>query len=127
MNIVVLSGHLSSDPHVRELASGSVLMTLELTTKVDGAAISVPLVWFDPPARVAVASGDLIRAVGTVRRRFYRAGGATQSRTEVVVAHLGKSSDKRSTAAQRRWLDNALADQAEAAIGPGPADQLRST
>jgi single-strand DNA-binding protein len=127
MNIVVLSGHLSSDPTSRELASGSVLMTLELTTRVDGVAISVPLVWFDPPARVAVASGDEVRAVGTVRRRFYRAGGATQSRTEVVVAHLGKAGDKRSTAAQRRWLDNALADTGETAMGRAGVEQLRSS
>ena len=127
MNIVVLSGHLSSDPVVRVLASGSELMTLELTTRVEGAAISVPLVWFDPPARVAVVSGDEVRAVGTVRRRFYRAGGATQSRTEVVVAHLGKAGDKRSSAAQRRWLDNALADTGEPALGRNRADQLRSS
>jgi len=104
MNLVVLSGHLSSEPVVRELQSGSVLMSFELTTRVEEASVSVPLVWFDPPKKVAVAAGDEIVAVGTVRRRFFRAGGATQSRTEVVVAQLGKLTDKRNLAAQQRWV-----------------------
>jgi single-strand DNA-binding protein len=104
MNLVVLSGHLSSEPTIRELQSGSVLMTFELTTRVDDAAVSVPLVWFDPPKKVSVRAGDEVCAVGTVRRRFYRAGGATQSRTEVVVQHLGRVGDKRVVATQRNWI-----------------------
>jgi single-strand DNA-binding protein len=108
MNVVAVSGHLSSEPTVRELQSGSVLMTFELTTRVDEVGVSVPLVWFDPPKKVAVAAGDEIAAVGTVRRRFYRAGGVTQSRTEVVVAHLGRQDDKRSVAAQRKWMAAAM-------------------
>jgi single-strand DNA-binding protein len=118
MNLVVLSGHLSSEPTVRELQSGSVLMTFELTTRVDDASVSVPLVWFDPPRKVAVGAGDEITAVGTVRRRFYRAGGVTQSRTEVVVAQLGKVTDKRSLAAQQKWVD--------AVMEGGPLEGLRS-
>jgi single-strand DNA-binding protein len=104
MNLVMLSGHLSSDPTVRELQSGSVLMTFELTTKVDETSVSVPLVWFDPPKKINVNAGDEVTAVGSVRRRFYRAGGATQSRTEVVVVQLGRVTDKRSLAAQEKWV-----------------------
>ena len=88
MNFVIVSGHLSSEPTVRDLHSGSVLVSYELTTRVDDAAVSVPLVWFDPPQRPAVGVGDEIRAVGSVRRRFYRTGGATQSRTEVVASQM---------------------------------------
>ncbi len=108
MNLVVLKGRLSSEPTVRELQSGSLLMTFELTTRVDDVAVSVPLVWFDPPKAVSVAAGDEISAVGTVRRRFYRAGGATQSRTEVVVQLLGRVGDKRVVAKQRRWIADAM-------------------
>jgi single-strand DNA-binding protein len=118
MNVVAVTGHLSSEPTLRELQSGSVLMTFELTTKVDDVSVSVPLVWFDPPKKVAVGAGDEVAAVGTVRRRFYRAGGLTQSRTEVVVAHLGRHDDKRSRAAQRKWL--------AAAMGADLIDGLRS-
>jgi single-strand DNA-binding protein len=118
MNVVVVSGRLSSAPVVRELQSGSVLMSFELTTKVDGASVSVPLVWFDPPQTLTVDVGDEIAAVGTVRRRFYRAGGVTQSRTEVVVAHLGLATDKKSRTARQRWLT--------AAMGADDAGEVRS-
>jgi single-strand DNA-binding protein len=118
MNVVVVSGRLSSAPVVRELQSGSVLMSFELTTKVEDASVSVPLVWFDPPENVVVDAGDEIAAVGTVRRRFYRAGGITQSRTEVVIAHLGLLSDRRSRTARQRWL--------AAAMGADEAGKLRS-
>ena len=119
MNFVMLTGHLSSEPTVRELASGSVLVSYELTTKVDDTSVSVPLVWFDPPKKVAVGVGDEISAVGTVRRRFYRAGGATQSRTEVVVVQLARVTDKRGVASQRRWVESAL--------GAAPKNELRSS
>ena len=108
MNVVVLMGRLSSEPTIRELASGSVLMTLELTTRVDEVASSVPLVWFDPPAKTVVVAGDEVSVVGTVRRRFYRSGVSTQSRTEVVVELLGRVGDKRSRTAQRRWIAAAM-------------------
>ncbi len=108
MNIVMLMARLSSEPTIRELKSGSVLMSLELTTRVDEVASSVPLVWFDPPARTAVAAGDEVSVVGTVRRRFYRTGATTQSRTEVVVQHLGRASDKRSRTTQRKWITAAM-------------------
>ena len=121
MNVVVVSGVLSADPAVRELKSGSVLVSFELTTRVDGVGISVPLVWFDPPKPVECNAGDAVRAVGTVRRRFYRAGGVTQSRTEVVVDRLALSSDKRAVAAQRKWLAAVLEADANPSIAAEPA------
>ncbi len=108
MNVVVLRGRLSSDPTVKELASGSVVMNIELTTRVDNVTSSVPLVWFDPPAKVALVRGDDVCLVGTVRRRFFRSGASTQSRTEVVVELLGRLRDKRAMTAQRRWIASAM-------------------
>ncbi len=88
MNVVILRGTLSSDPVSRELASGSVLVSLELTTTVDEAAISVPVAWFDPVKEVTFAAGDALVVTGTVRRRFFRSAGRTQSRTEVVATEV---------------------------------------
>ncbi|MDO8363000.1 MAG: single-stranded DNA-binding protein [Actinomycetota bacterium] len=88
MNVVVLQGVLSSDPVSRQLASGSTLLSLELTTQVDGAAASVPVAWFDPPAEVGWAAGEQLLVTGSVRRRFFRNGGLTQSRTEVVASEV---------------------------------------
>ncbi len=88
MNIVVLSGHLSSPPQPRLLASGSVLWSLEVTTATDEGAWSVPVAWFDPPSEPAFARGDVVVVVGSVRRRFFRGAAGTQSRTEVVATDV---------------------------------------
>jgi single-strand DNA-binding protein len=50
-------------------------------------------------ATVDCAAGDEVVVVGTVRRRFFRAGGATQSRTEVLADKVVRAS--RTRAAQK--------------------------
>lgn len=89
-NLVVLRGVLSRAPEVRVLPSGSTLVAYELTIRAEGPdaarAESVPVCWFDPPASATgFAEGADVVVVGRVRRRFFRAGGATASRTEVVA------------------------------------------
>lgn len=111
MNIVVLRGALSSAPIVRELPSGSVLYCLEITTRVDGdAALSVPVVCADPRRPLDMETGDEVGVVGSVRRRFYRSGGVTQSRTEVVAERV--VAVRRASDMQRllRWAATRMAD-----------------
>lgn len=50
--------------------------------------ISVPVAWFDPPPTAEPQIGEELVVRGTVRRRFFRTSGATQSRTEVVAAEV---------------------------------------
>src|SRR4051812_19078752 len=86
MNIVVLRGTLSSDPVDRQLASGSTIWTLQVTTRTADGAFSAPVAWVDPPLPPRFGAGDEVVVIGQVRRRFFRAGGVTQSRTEVVAS-----------------------------------------
>ena len=92
MNIVALSGRLSRPPEERTLASGTRMMSLQVT--VDGVgenarAESVPVAWFDPTSgALDLDQGDPVVVIGRVRRRFFRAGSATQSRTEVVAERV---------------------------------------
>ncbi len=87
MNVVVLRGVLSSVPTSRELPSGTVLATYEVTTRAEGgAAESVPVTWFDPPRRsTTIPAGTEVVVAGRVRRRFFRTACGTASRTEVVA------------------------------------------
>jgi single-strand DNA-binding protein len=96
-NVVVLRGRVSSEPRSRELPSGSIIVNLEVTTLVDEVSVSVPVVV--EAATVECAAGDEVVVTGTVRRRFFRAGGATQSRTEVLAAKVVRAS--RTRAAQK--------------------------
>ena len=111
MNIVLLRGTLSSAPVRRDLASGSSLVQYEVTTRSgDGPAASVPVAWFDPPATAPVlAEGAEVVVAGQVRRRFFRTGGATASRTEVVAHAVLPVSQKKRVA---RLLSDACAEVA---------------
>lgn len=96
-NLAVLRGVVTSEPKRRELPSGTTVTNVEVTTRGEAVTSSVPVVVHD--RAVEVAPGDEVVVVGYVHRRFFRAGGATQSRTEVVATHLVPA--RRARAAQR--------------------------
>jgi single-strand DNA-binding protein len=91
VNIVVLRGSLSRPPVTRELPSGDLLVTYEVTVRpADGArAETVPVTWFEAPVSAAdIPVDEDVVVCGRVRRRFFRADGATQSRVEVVATRV---------------------------------------
>lgn len=107
LNVVVLQGALSSAPRVRELPSGAEVTQLEVTTRVADGAVSVPVVVAVPDPHVAtLAAGDAVVVIGRVARRYFRAGGVTQSRTEVVAERVVR-------AGRRQAVDRALRRAAE--------------
>lgn len=114
MNLTVVTGHLSRPPERRVLPSGAELVSYDLTVEgPDGRAEAVPVVWPSAPAAAdAFVAGDALVVVGRVRRRFFRAGGATQSRTEVVAEKVVPARRK---AAARRLVAGAV----EALAGGG--------
>lgn len=87
INVVALEGRLARPAEVRALRSGTEVVGLEVTVPRDGAAAeTVPVTWTDAPAWAqALEAGAAVVVVGRVRRRFFRAAGTTQSRTEVVA------------------------------------------
>jgi single-strand DNA-binding protein len=113
MNVVILQGTLSCDPVARDLPSGDHLLAYEVTTRPDdGPALSVPVTWFDPPkAAGRLTEGTEVVVTGRVRRRFFRAGGATASRTEVVASEVVP-------VGRRARVEKAVA-AALAQVGPG--------
>ncbi len=114
-NVVALVGRLARPAEWRELPSGDRLVTYEVTVERPGEkAEGVPVVWLGAPAAAADHDvGERVVVVGRVRRRFFRAGGSTQSRTEVVAetvvsARQGKRARGALEKARGR-LDEALA------------------
>lgn len=87
MNVSVLQGYLSRSPEERVLPSGDRLVSLEVSVpRAKHRTESVPVSWPDAPQNVAILeAGTEVTVLGRVRRRFFRAGGFTQSRTEVVA------------------------------------------
>ena len=85
-NVVVVAGRLSRPAEQRVLPSGERLVAVQVTVdRTDDRAETVPVVWFGAPASAATLDVDeAVVVVGRVRR-FFRAGGSTQSRTEVLA------------------------------------------
>ena len=124
INVVVLHGLLARPAQDRVLPSGSRLLTLEVTiSREDGPAEPVPVAWFDAPAWAAsLDAGSEVVVVGRVRRRFFRAGGATQSRTEVVASRVVRAAETKRARAAVSGAGTAL-EAALATLGGRTANQ----
>jgi len=116
MNVVVLRGTLPRAPEVRDLPGGGQVVAFDLAVVGgDGTPARVPVAWSAPDRTLAaLASGVEVLVTGEVRRRFFRAGGATQSRTEVVAAAVVPTRRPRGVA-------SALEAARQALAGPCPA------
>jgi len=92
------------------LQSGRVLAILQVTARPDdGAAVSVPVVQWDPPAWVErLDAGDEVLVVGRVRRRFYQAAGAAASKVEIEADALARATDRRRVGVVLRRAREAL-------------------
>ena len=108
-NLAVLQGQMTNEPTRRDLPAGGVVVQFDISMQVaEGGrvvTVSSPVAWHDPGASasaVLVAGGEFL-VVGSVRRRFFRVGGATQSRTEVVAGRV-------IPLRRRKQVDAALAD-----------------
>lgn len=87
MNVVVLRGRLSRPPEPLTLSSGELVVTYDVVVARAGERTeNVPVVWpAPPPAALELQAEAEVVVTGRVRKRFFRVGGGTQSRTEVVA------------------------------------------
>jgi len=117
LNLAVLRGMCSSPAETRVLPSGDTIVQLQLTTRSAGGTVSVPVAVREPAAWVeGIDAGARVVVVGTVRRRFFRAGGATASRVEVDAELVARAGDRRRASAARRKAE-ALLDALEGPFG----------
>ena len=116
-NLALVRGGVVSAPTMRDLPSGGVAVQFDVSTVVANrdrhATVSVPVAWIDPtPGDLAcVQQGAEIMVVGTVRRRFFRVGGATQSRTEVVADTVIPTRRRKQVAAALQSIVGGLASR----------------
>ena len=96
LNLAVVRGIVSSPPEVRVLPSDTVLVQLQVThpSRVTRRCrcrcrAGTPTAWVED-----LEPGDEIVVVGRVRRRFFRAGGATASRVELEADVVARAADR---------------------------------
>lgn len=105
MNIAIVQGELTSPPRERTLSSGDTLISYEIRSVDAESKLTVPVSWVSPSRPPAVDIGDEVVAIGVVRRRFFRAGGATQSRTEIAASFVARPGSKRVSQAVERAIE----------------------
>lgn len=120
LNLAIVWGPCSAGAEIRTLASGSRVASLSIRTPASPArgrgrergrnpnaaakpaATSVPVTVWEPPAWVeTLEPGDVVIAVGSVRRRFFatRAGGRG-AKSEVEAVSIAKATPR---ALEQAW------------------------
>jgi len=109
LNLAVIRGEVTSQPDVRVLPSEAVLVQLQVTTRLESETLSTPIAVWNPPDWVEeLEPGAEIVVVGRVRRRFFRAAGATASRVELEADVVAPAGDRRRVRAALRRVNATL-------------------
>ncbi|MEQ8839514.1 MAG: hypothetical protein RIB98_00905 [Acidimicrobiales bacterium] len=98
-NVAALRGVVSSEVRVSELPDGGVVHNFEMRTGEGDQRHVVPVAWHDPVRPPRLQSGDAVVVVGAVRRRWFRAGGSSQSRTELLADVVTRADSSRASTA----------------------------
>jgi len=99
VNIAIVRGQLSTEVNVSALPAGGTVHNFEVKTGTGRERFVVPVAWHDPTRPPRLRVGDDVVVIGAVRRRWFRAGGGSQSRTEVVARVVGKAGSRRAATA----------------------------
>lgn len=84
-NLVILNGTIGAKPVERTMPSGTLVLSWDVSTEHDASRQSAPVVWESPTETLRYLNeGDPVIVIGYIRRRYFRAGGHTMSRTEIV-------------------------------------------
>jgi single-strand DNA-binding protein len=86
INFVLLIGTIDNTPTTREMPGGAPWVNFDLGCHTEHGTETIPIV-----TELHVAPdllGETVEIHGRVRRRYFRAGGVTQSRTEIVAHRI---------------------------------------
>lgn len=103
-NMAVIAGRVRTEPVLRSLPNDEVLLTFDLVSGNAPSVRTVPVSWQGAPrAAPKIDTDDSVVVLGTVQRRFFRAGGVTAHAVDVRAEIVA-----RTAAARRRLVAKAL-------------------
>lgn len=97
LNLALVIGTLAKEPQFRPVSGNTSVVSFDLQVAQEGQehdVVPVTLMFSeDPDEEPALLSGHDYVVIGRVRRRFFRVGGTTRSRTEVVAHQVLRLDD----------------------------------
>ncbi len=113
MNFCVVQGLVVGEPRIAELPSGETALSFDVQTHGENRA-SVPVEWTGSASSMPTVQTDYaVAVVGTVARRFYRAGGSIQTRVYISPETIVVRQPKRQERIIRSKLEQVLAERPE--------------
>ena len=98
LNLAIVIGVLTKEPQFRSLSGDTSVASFDLHVNQLGREQDVVPVSLtlgdDPDIEAVLTPGQDLLVIGRVRRRFFRARGATQSRTELVAERVQPLDDE---------------------------------
>jgi hypothetical protein len=96
-SLSLLVGRAMGTPSTRSTPAGDVTEVDVRSAQFRGTEVVSASVVGPSAIFVGIDEGTEILVIGTTRRRFFRSGGATVSRTEIVATQVIKRSNRRGT------------------------------
>ena len=123
LNLSIVIGNLAKPVEVRSLPSGVSIANFDLVVpQIDGTPDTVPVALFEAPEEALQwVAGEALLAVGRVRRRFFRVGPNTQSRTEMVAEKVVPTSQPDGARLVLTGVGPAIEAALEELQTPGPS------
>lgn len=100
LNLVVLCGRVCAEPETRKFDSGTELMSLLVTVRVEEPRRRIdvlPVSVWDPGEVMGgwvPEVGDRVWVAGSAQRRFWDGEGGRRSRLEIVAVQVSPESDR---------------------------------
>ncbi len=109
MNICVVQGVVVGEPRIVVLPSGQWAVSFDVGSTGDEPSAPVPVEWTGTEAQIPKVASDVgVTVTGSIRRRFFRAGGSIHTRVYVRPDTIVIKSPTRQRRAIRKALSAAL-------------------
>jgi single-stranded DNA-binding protein len=102
LNLVVIAGRLAADPEVKRFDSGSQLMRLLVTTRINEPHRRidvVPVTWWDVTDEqiktLDLHRGERVWVAGSIQRRFWSDDDGRRSSMQVIAREVQKGVNER--------------------------------
>ncbi len=112
MNVAVVVGKITGQLFEHTQDDGRVILSFDVKTDGEQGPLTVPCSWLGPTGKAPKLEIDAtVTVIGGVRRRFYRRGGSTTSRTDLLASRVILGGPSRSRVARAKAAEHLISEE----------------